>query len=271
MTAAMLAEAVEFLQTEFLQTPPVGIVLGSGLGGLANQIEEQQTVPYDTIPHFPRSTATGHRGQLVGGQLGGQTVVAMQGRFHFYEGYGADQITLPIRVMHALGAQLLVLSNASGGLNPRYASGDIMLIEDHLDWMWFRVADMASACCGRRANARPVYDPELIERVTAFARSEGIVVHRGVYAGLKGPNYETRAEYRFLRTVGADVAGMSTIPEAVVAHGLGMRILAFSTVTNVANPDALSETSGEEVVSLAAQAEPKLTKLVMKVLGADNL
>jgi len=197
----------------------VGIILGTGLGSLAEQIEAEAKIPYEDVPHFPRSTAISHAGRLVLGRLCGLPVVAMEGRFHAYEGYSFQQLTFPVRVMKALGAELLVVSNAAGGLNPHYATGDVMVIDDHINLMGGNpLIGVNDDVLGPRFPdmCRP-YDPRLIERALEIARRENFAAHRGVYVAVTGPNLETRAEYRFLRLIGADVVGMSTIPEALVA------------------------------------------------------
>jgi purine-nucleoside phosphorylase len=266
-----IAEAVEFIRKKWPTKPHAGIILGTGLGNLASAIQSPVTIPYADIPHFPRSTAIGHKGQLVCGTLAGLPVVAMQGRFHFYEGYPAWQITLPVRVMKALGAKLLVVSNASGGLNPQYRSGDVMIMEDHINLMWANpLIGVNDDSLGPRFPdmSRP-YDRELIDRALAIARRENSVAHCGTYVAVAGPNYETRAELRFLRKIGGDVVGMSTVPEVLVAVHAGLRVLAISTVTNECRPDTPTATSGEEVVAIGASAEHKVRAIVMGVLAEE--
>jgi len=266
-SATHFADAASHILERCSDRPCAGLVLGSGLGGVAERIQADAVFPYSSIPHFPESTVIGHEGRLIVGTLNEIPVVAMQGRFHFYEGYDPGEVTLPIEVMQAMGVRLLILSNASGGLNPRFESGDIMVIEDHIDLMWFGLPSAAASGGNlRQRTNNPIYDRQLIDASMTLARQTGLRIHQGVYAGLRGPSYETRAEYRFLRKIGADVVGMSTIPEALVAHMLGLRVLAFSTVTNVANPDAPAATAGDEVVAIAQQVEPKLSALVAAVL-----
>jgi len=267
-----IAEAVEFIRKKWPAKPHAGIILGTGLGNLASAIESPVTIPYADIPHFPRSTAIGHKGQLVCGMLAGLPVVAMQGRFHFYEGYPAWQITLPVRVMKALGAGLLVVSNASGGLNPQYRSGDVMIMEDHINLMWANpLIGVNDDSLGPRFPdmSRP-YDRELIDRALAIARRENFVAHCGTYVAVAGPNYETRAELRFLQKIGGDVVGMSTVPEVLVAVHAGLRVLAISTVTNECRPDTPTATSGEEVVAIGASAEHKVRAIVLGVLAEEG-
>jgi purine-nucleoside phosphorylase len=266
-----IAEAAEFIRKKWPQKPHAGIILGTGLGNLASAIQSPVAIPYTDIPHFPRSTAIGHKGQLVCGTLAGLPVVAMQGRFHFYEGYPAWQITLPVRVMKALGAGLLVVSNASGGLNPQYRSGDVMILEDHINLMWANpLIGVNDDSLGPRFPdmSRP-YDRELIDRALAIARHEDFVAHCGTYVAVAGPNYETRAELRFVRKIGGDVVGMSTVPEVLVAVHAGLRVLAISTVTNECRPDTPTATSGEEVVAIGASAEHKVRAIVMGVLAGE--
>ena len=267
--ANQIAESAAYVRNRFAATPVAGIVLGTGLGGFADEIDAAATIPYGEIPHFPSSTAMGHAGKLVCGTAAGQPVVAMQGRFHGYEGYSHAEVTLPIRVMHALGARVLIVSNASGGLNPAYGSGDLMLLDDHINLMFdnplFGIND--DTLGPRFPDMSCPYDRDLIECCQRLAREHAFACHRGTYAALSGPNYETRAEYRMLRTLGADVVGMSTVPETIVAVHAGMRVLALSVVTNVCRPDALGTTEGQEVVDIAASAEPRMRTLVLGVLS----
>jgi purine-nucleoside phosphorylase len=260
-------EAAEFIRQRWQRVPRAGIILGSGLGALAKHIDRGVILPYQDIPHFPRSTALGHKGQLVCGVLAGVPVVVMAGRFHFYEGYSADELTLPVWVMSRIGVELLIVSNASGGLNPRLRSGDILAIADHIDLLGRRTGTLSvPSRLPSRSGGPLAYDPELIDLVQELARREGFACHGGVYVAVLGPNYETRAEYRAFRRLGGDVVGMSTVPEVLAARRCGLPVLALSTVTNVACPDRLSATAAEEVVDIAAGAEPRLRTLVMGVL-----
>ncbi len=219
----------------------VGIILGTGLGSVAGQIRAQAKLAYEEIPHFPRSTTVGHTGQLVLGDLEGITVAAMEGRFHAYEGYSYRQITFPVRVMKALGAELLIVSNACGGMNPQYSAGDIMVIEDHINLMGGNplIGVNDDGLGPRFPDMSAPYDRTLIDRTLEIARRENFVAHKGVYVGVTGPNLETRAEYRFLRAIGADVVGMSTVPEVLVAVHAGMRVLGLSVVTDMCMADCL--------------------------------
>lgn len=248
-----------------------GIILGTGLGSLAGQIQTEATLPYSAIPHFPRSTTAGHTGQLVCGRLEGVPVVVMEGRFHAYEGYSHRQITFPVRVMKAMGADLLIVSNACGGMNPQYAQGDIVVIEDHINLMLGNplVGVNDEALGPRFPDMSAPYDRALIDRALGIARREDFAAHKGVYVAVTGPNLETRAEYRFLRTIGADVVGMSTVPEVIVACHAGMRVLGLSIVTDMCLPDALKPAKLEDILAVAARAEPCLRKIVLGVLAGE--
>jgi purine-nucleoside phosphorylase len=269
--ATQIAAATDVIRAHWGGRPRAGIILGTGLGSVAGQIRTEATLDYAAIPHFPRSTSVGHAGQLVCGTLQGLPVVAMEGRFHAYEGYSQRQITFPVRVMRALGAELLVVSNACGGMNPHYSQGDIVVIDDHINLMGDNpLIGVNDDALGPRFPdmCRP-YDPVLIRRALEIARRENFVAHRGVYVGVTGPNLETRAEYRFLRTIGADVVGMSTVPEVLVAVHAGMRVLGLSIVTDVCFPDSLKPANIEEIIATANEAEPKLRKIVLGVLAQE--
>ncbi len=261
-------EALQAVRRHCTQRPRAAIILGSGLGDLAKHIETEAEIPYDAIPHWPRSTAAGHAGRLVCGKLAGAPVVAMNGRSHYYEGYGMDELTLPVRVMRAMGAELLFVSNACGGLNPRYRVGDIMILEDHINLMW-RNPQPGSP---REAHGRycsgvsSPYCPALIEKAAEVARRYELVHHIGVYIAVTGPNYETRAEYRAFRRLGGDVVGMSTAPEAIAAAQQGMRVLGFSIVCNEARPDAPTVNSHQDVLAAANRAEAHLRRILLGVL-----
>jgi purine-nucleoside phosphorylase len=253
--------------------PRVGLILGTGLGEWTRQIEGQIRLSYEAIPHFPPATALGHRGQLVCGTLCGTNVVAMDGRFHLYEGYSLCQVTFPVRVMSALGVELLIVSNACGGMNPHFRSGDVMLIEDHVCFVRGNppAAPHAQDSPPPRCDMSRAYDPELIDRALAIARLHDFSAHRGVYVGVTGPNYETRAEYRFFRRIGGDAVGMSTVGEVVVAAQCGLRVLALSVVTNLCLPDQLQPTSGRQVIEIAAAAEPKLRAIISGILAREAI
>ena len=272
MTYEQIQEAAQAIRAAWPKTPRVGIILGTGLGTLIQDIADEATIPYEQIPHFPTSTVESHAGRLVCGTLGGKSVIVMQGRFHFYEGYKLQQVTFPVRVMKALGCDTLIVSNACGGLNPQYATGDIMVIEDHInligdnpligkndDRLGVRFPDMCHA-----------YDPALVKLAKQVALEEKMSVQQGVYVAVAGPNLETRAEYRFLRTIGADVVGMSTVPEVIVAVHSGMKSLGFSAITDMCLPDALHPVSLLEILAVAAECEKKLRVLVRKVVERIN-
>jgi purine-nucleoside phosphorylase len=269
--AAQIEEAAGVIRQRWSGRPRAAIILGTGLGSLAEQIETEALFEYEAIPHFPRSTSIGHAGQLVCGTLQGVPVVAMEGRFHAYEGYSYRQITFPVRVMKALGAELLIVSNACGGMNPQYAQGDIMVIEDHINLMNGNpLIGVNDEQLGPRfPDMCEPYDRRLIDRVLEIARRGNFAAHKGVYVGVTGPNLETRAEYRFLRTIGADVVGMSTVPEVIVAVHAGMRVLGLSIVTDLCLPDALKPADIRQILAAAAEAEPKLRAIVLGILAAE--
>ncbi len=242
----------------------LAVILGTGLGELADEVAADAVIPYRDLPGFPRSTALAHKGRLVCGMLGGRQVIMLQGRCHLYEGYAAGQLCLPVGVISALGVQTLVVTNAAGGLNPRYSVGDVMAIDDHICLMGLSaLARPAPDCPNRIArSAVRLYDEGLICRATDIAGSHGFPLQCGVYVGVTGPNYETRAEYRAFRRLGGDCVGMSTVPEVLAAAGCGMRVLGLSTVTNVARPDAPQVVSAQEVADVAATALPKVRHIV---------
>jgi purine-nucleoside phosphorylase len=263
-----IAEATAAIRQAWPHTPQAAIILGTGLGGLVEQMDIEATLEYGEIPHFPTATATGHRGRLVCGQLEGVPVVAMEGRFHLYEGYSLKQITLPVRVFKALGAELLVVSNACGGMNPYYRCGDIMLIEDHINLLGDNplIGINDDRLGPRFPDMCEPYDQRLIDRALEIARREGIVAHKGVFVAVAGPNLETRDEYRFLRTIGADVVGMSTIPEVIVAVHCGLKVVGFSVVTDICLPDALEPCDVQKIIAVANEAEPRLCTLVREII-----
>jgi purine-nucleoside phosphorylase len=270
--AAQIEEAVAHIRRHWDAQPRVGIILGTGLGPLAEEIRSEAILDYETIPHFLRSTATGHRGRLVCGVLAGSRVVAMEGRFHAYEGYDLKKVTFPVRVMRALGAQLLIVTNACGGMNPNFASGDIMLIDDHINLMGCNpLVGINDDRLGPRFPdmSRP-YDPVLIDKALEIARRENFAAHRGVHVAVVGPNLETRAEYRFLRMIGADTVGMSTVPETIVAVHCGMRVMGCSIVTDMCLPDALEPVDVAQIIATANAAEPKLRKIILGILEYES-
>jgi len=259
-----VAEACRKIRQERMLFPEVAIILGSGLGGLADAIEHPTKIPYSQIPYFPVTSAQGHAGNLVLGFLAGVPVVAMQGRIHRYEGFSPDEVCFPLRCMHQLGAQTLIVSNASGGLNPRYISGDLVVIDQHINFLGQPSRpDYVDVTLSRNGE---IYHRGLIERAHDHARRNGFALHQGTYLATLGPTYETRSEYRFFRKTGADVVGMSTVPEVLCAAEMGMRILAFSIVTNVALPDHSTSTNHLEVISWSEIAAPKLRHVVTGLL-----
>ncbi len=267
-----IQESVQFIRRHWSQVPHAGIILGTGLGPLAEKIDVAASIDYGDIPNFPQSTALSHKGRLVCGTLNGLPVMAMEGRLHMYEGYPLKLITLPVRVMKALGANLLVVSNACGGLNPNFRSGEIMLIEDQINLMGDNpLIGINDERLGLRfPDMCEPYSHALIDRALEVARRENIVAHKGVFVAVAGPNLETRAEYRFLRTIGADVVGMSTVPEVIVAVHSGMRVVGFSVITDMCLADALKPADAHEIVKIANAAEPNLSKLVLGVLAQEN-
>ena len=265
-----ITEAATFIRDRWRLTPRVAIILGSGLGGISGALAEAVAIPYDEIPHFARSTAHGHAGQLVCGRLEGVPVVVMEGRMHAYEGYPLQHITFPVRVMRRLGAELLLVTNACGGLNPQYRTGDLMVIEDHINLLGDNpLIGINDERLGPRfPDMSAPYTPELIDAALAVSRREDFAAHRGVYVAVTGPNLETRAEYRFLRTIGADVVGMSTVPEVLVAVHSSMRVLGISVITDMCLPDALAVATVEEILAVAREAEPKLRALILAAVQA---
>jgi purine-nucleoside phosphorylase len=261
-------EAVALIRKQWAATPRAGIILGTGLGGLVEEIQAEATFDYEELPHFPSSTAISHRGRLVCGRLQGIPVVAMEGRFHKYEGYSLKQITLPVRVMRALGAELLVVSNACGGMNPYFRCGDIMVIEDHINLMGDNplIGINDDRLGPRFPDMCEPYDRKLVEKALAIARREDIICHQGVFVAVTGPNLETKAEYRFLRQIGADAVGMSTVPEVIVAVHCGLRVVGFSIVTDMCLPDALEPADVAKIIATASAAEPRLRTMVRGIL-----
>ena len=244
--------------------PEVGIILGTGLGGLADEISVDTTIPYQELPGFPLSTVESHAGRLLLGRLGRKPVVAMQGRFHRYEGYALGEVAFPVRVMHALGARTLIVSNACGGMNPLWSPGDLVLLSDHINLLGDNplIGPNDDRLGPRFPDMSAPYDPELRSLARAVALELGIVLREGVYVAVPGPNLETRAEYRMLRAIGADVVGMSTVPEVIVAAHSGMRTVGISIITDQCLPDALEPASLERIIETARRAEPALTRLI---------
>ena len=253
-------------QTDF--HPEFGIILGTGLGGFAEEIDAVLTVPFDQVPGFVKSTALSHQGNLVLGTLGGRKVMAMQGRVHFYEGYSMQEITLPVRVMRAMGCHTLVMSNAVGGMNPLMLPGEIVVVTDHINLMGVNplIGPNDESLGPRFPDMSEPYHRESITRISELALQLGLQVHRGVYVAVAGPNLETAAEYRMLRGMGADIVGMSLVPENLVAVHAGMRVVALSVITDRCLPDALEPADVQQIIGIANAAEPALRKLVVRYL-----
>jgi purine-nucleoside phosphorylase len=248
--------------------PTIGIILGTGLGELVKEIKNKKSIPYDRLPNFPVSAVPSHENKLVFGKIGAKNVVAMQGRFHYYEGYTMEEVTFPVRVMKVLGVKTLIVSNASGGMNPNFKAGDLMVITDHINLMGDNplIGPNDDKLGPRFPDMVEPYDEKLIRMLEKVAVNEKIPVKRGVYVAVAGPNLETRAEYRFLRIIGADAVGMSTVPEVIVAVHAGLRVLGISCVTDECLPDALKPANIEMILKVAAEAEPKLSRLISRTI-----
>lgn len=264
-----IQEAVKHIRTKTQEEYPIGVILGTGLGALAKEIEVDFSLDYGDIPYFPISTVESHQGRLIFGTLAGKKVVAMQGRFHFYEGYSMHQITFPVRVMKFLGVEKLFISNACGGLNPQYRKGDIMIIDDHINLLGTNplIGPNDAELGPRFPDMSQPYSKKLIELAEDVAMENKIKVHRGVYLALSGPNLETRAEYRMLRILQADVVGMSTVPEVIAAVHQGTEVFGISIITDECFPESLVPVSIEEVVEAANKAEPSMTTILKTVIG----
>ncbi len=265
-------KATEMIRQQTSIEPKFGITLGTGLGGLAKEIEIETRIPYADIPGFPHPRVTSHEGTLLLGTIAGQPVAALEGRYHFYEGYSLEEITLPVRVLSALGVELAIFSNAAGGLNPQYDRGDIMLIADHINLMGVNplVGPNDDRLGPRFPDMCEPYDRTTTARLEALALKEGIRTHRGVYVALTGPCLETAAEYRFLRTIGADAVGMSTVPEVIVAVHGGLKSIGLSCITDLCLPDNLQPVDIQEILRIAAEADPKITRLVTQLIQTSG-
>ena len=263
-----IIESVEWLKARGMDSPEIGIILGTGLHGLAQHIQVEKEFNYSVIPHFPIATVEYHFGKLLYGTLGGKKVIACQGRFHYYEGYSMEQVVMPVRVMKMLGVKFLLLSNAAGAVNPDFKKGELMLVDDHinmqpenplrgqnLDELGPRFPDMSEP-----------YSAVLNQKLQDIAKSEGIALHKGVYVSVPGPNLETRAEYKFLRTIGADAVGMSTVPEVIACNHMGLPCCCVCVLTDECDPNNLKKVSIEEIIGIAKDAEPKLTLLYQKLI-----
>ena len=267
-TRERIDAAAEAVRARFAERPQVAIILGTGLGALAREIEVHAAVEYRDIPDFPLSTVESHAGRLLCGTLSGKTVVAMQGRAHRYEGYSLQQATFPVRVLRALGADTLLVSNVSGGMHPLWSPGDLMLMADHINLLGDNplIGPNDDALGPRFPDMSDAYSAELRDLARHVAAEAGILLREGVYVAVTGPNLETRAEYRFLRGIGADVVGMSTVPEVIVAVHGGMRVLGVSIITDQCLPDALEPVSVEKILAVAGRAEPQLARLVRRIV-----
>lgn len=261
-------EAVRFVRDRVVATPASGLILGTGLGMLTREIEVEIAIDYADIPHFPLSTVETHDGRLISGTLDGQKVLAMQGRFHLYEGYTAHQVTFPVRVLALLGIERLLISNAAGGMNPDFSRGDLMLITDHINLQGENplVGPNVDEWGPRFPDMSAPYDPALLRLAKDAAADLGVDLHEGVYVAVVGPNLETRAEYRFLRLIGADAVGMSTVPEVIVARHMDLPVMAISVITDECFPDTLQPVSVPDILAAAAEAEPHLTAILKRVI-----
>ncbi len=261
-------EAAAYIRKHCPSRPVVGLLTGTGLGDCAEAIEIASTLDYSQIPHFPRATVASHRGRLLIGGLKGCAVIAFQGRFHLYEGYSAREVSFPVRILQALDARFLLISNAAGGINPRHRAGEIMLISDHINLTGDNplVGPNVAVWGLRFPDMSRVYDLELMDRARIIARSMDLDLSSGIYAGLKGPSLETPAELRFLRTIGADAVGLSTVTEVIAAAHAGLRILGLSVITNIADPDAPIPATVEEIIAVADEAAPRLKRLMIGIV-----
>ena len=251
--------------------PETAIILGTGLGSLANEITEKYEIPYEDIPYFPVSTVEGHKGKLIFGKLGQKDIMAMQGRFHYYEGYTMQQVTFPVRVMRELGIKTLFVSNAAGGMSPDFEIGDLMIITDHINFFPEHPLHGRNIDYGPRfPDMSEAYDRELIRRADAIAAEKGIKVQHGVYVGVQGPTFETPAEYRMYRILGGDAVGMSTVPEVIVANHCGIRVFGVSVITDLGVEGKIVEVSHEEVQKAADAAQPRMTEIMRELIQAED-
>lgn len=269
MIKNVLREAAAYLQSRIIDQTKTGIVLGTGLGGLVNKIEIEASIPYEQIPHFPVSTVQGHQGRLIVGRIGEVPVLAMQGRFHYYEGYTMEQVTFPARVMKLLGIERLFVSNASGGLNPGFKVGDVMVITDHINMFGTNplIGPNVDEFGPRFPDMSQTYSQRLIARALEIGKEENLDLRTGVYVGTTGPTFETPAEYKMFRTLGGDAVGMSTVPEVIVAHHAGIEVFGISIITDSGVPGEIVEVSHEEVQRVAAAAEPRMTRVIERLVA----
>lgn len=266
----LIEETCVWIRKKGKASPQIGVILGTGLGRIASCVKENFSIPYSEIPNFPVSTVQSHAGKLLFGDFKGKSVVVMDGRFHYYEGYSLDEITFPVRVMKALGVRTLVLSNAAGGMNPEYRRGDLAVITDHINFMGVNplIGPHDGKLGPRFPDMSEPYSQRLIRLAEEVAARKKIVLRKGVYIGVTGPNLETRAEYRFMRLIGADLVGMSTIPEVIVGVHAGLEMIAFSIVTDLCLPDALGPVDIEEIIRVAGEASPQLDTMIEGLVEA---
>ncbi|MBW7869180.1 MAG: purine-nucleoside phosphorylase [Brumimicrobium sp.] len=266
---AQIKESADYLKSKISLQPEVGIILGTGLGGLVNEIDIINEIPYESIPNFPVSTVKGHSGKLIFGMLGGKHVMAMQGRFHFYEGYTMQQVTFPVRVMKALGIKRLVVSNASGGVNPDYEIGEIMVLSDHINFFGTNplIGKNYDELGPRFPDMSETYDHGMIALAEEIAKELNIKIAKGVYLGLTGPTLETPAEYKMVRILGADAVGMSTVPEVIVARHMDIPCFAVSIITDIGVEGRIVEVSAQDVIDVANQQEPKMTQIIRELIA----
>lgn len=264
----MAEESAEYIAQRVGEEANIGIILGTGLGELAEKIEKTEVIDYSDIPNFPVSTVESHHGKLIFGKLSGKDVFAMQGRFHYYEGYTMQQITLPVRVMKFLGVKKLFISNACGSVNPYFRKGGLMIIDDHINLIGCNplIGEHDDHFGPRFVDMSRPYSPGLISLAENIALKKGIKAYKGVYAAMSGPSLESRAEYRMLRTIGADVIGMSTIPECIVANQMGIEVFGLSIITDECYPDSLEPVTVDEIIAVSAMAEPKMTSLISEMI-----
>lgn len=268
MLLANLKESLDYIRTQCALKVDYGIILGTGLGDLVNQVEIDVVIDYSDIPHFPVSTVETHKGKLIFGRLEGKNVVVMQGRFHYYEGYSMQQVTYPVRVMKQLGIQKLFISNIAGGINPNFELADLMVIEDHINLQPDNplLGKNEDSLGPRWPDMFAPYNREMIDRALKFGKSQGYRIHEGVYASVAGPNLETRAEYRYLATIGADAVGMSTVPEVIVARHMNILVFACSVISDLCYPEKLKPADINELLQAAADAQPRLTALFCSLI-----
>lgn len=263
-----IKETASFIQEKIEMTPEIGIILGTGLGGVVNEINIKHSIAYEDIPNFPVSTVEGHQGKLIFGEINGKNLVAMQGRFHYYEGYSMEEVTFPVRVMKLLGVKTLLVSNASGGVNPKFEVGDIMLITDHINLLPNPLIGTNINEFGPRfPDMSEAYDKQLIKEAAKIARHNNLKCQKGVYAAVSGPTFETPAEYKYIHTLGADAVGMSTVPEVIIARHMGITCFAVSVISDLGVEGQIVEISHQEVIEAVKQVEPKMILLIKELIA----